>query len=445
MLNQENKNKINIFVSFPSFFQDISLLGTGLLDSLIQRGHRLVIFVSNNAQKINLQAYFSRKDVDVVEFNWQYKYRIVDRAVSALLYLKYIRKMPPNFKKREKISGLNKKNILIKCLVIFAFFFPEKILLWVQCNILSNKEFDLLFLRYKPILTIFSLAGIAPPGRVLVRSAKKYKCKTISVDACWDLMEYLVWAPILDKLLVWNEGMKRESIQYHGYPPEKVKTIGILRCDFYRKRDFLSSKERFLKECSLSKEKKIITLALNSICPTELSLRIIKIIRNAQNIIYPFQIVVRLDPRMALENFREFFGDPLIRIEKSFSWNEIVNESSISHLVNLLAHTDILISLLSTLILESCYFDKPNISIAFDPVRYLYKRDFVQPLLLQNGIKIAYNENDLINYINAYLLNPNLDSEGRKKILEKLCFGGDGKASERALSEIEKLIIMENQ
>jgi len=443
MLNIEAKKRMTIFVSFDSFLQELSLIRTKVLDSLIQKGYHLVIIVNNDAQKKHIDGYFLKKDVDVVKFDDKFKLGFIDNVIMSLFFLKYIKKMPPNRKALIEAAARNKNGFLAKLkrrIVIFVSYLPEKFLLWIQYNIFSKKELDLLFLKYRPILTIFSWAGIHHPGRLLVRSAKKYKCKTISIDACWDLMEDATWAPILDKLLVWNEEMKREAIQYHGYPSERVEVVGILRCDFYRRKDILLSREGFFKKYSLDKNRKLITFILNSACPIPLSLEILKIIRHSQNIIYPIQIFVRLDPYMTTECLDEFLNDPLVRIDRGFSQEQLISESDVISLVNLLAHSDIVISILSTLILESCYFDKPNISIAFEPIRNLYNRDFIQPLILQNGLRIVYNENDLINSLNAYLLNPKLESEGRKKILRNLCFGGDGKAVERTLLEIEKLL-----
>lgn len=443
------KKKKVVFVSFPHFSHEISLVRTGLLEALIQKGYCLVIFVGNNSQRSRLEEYFAGQNVQVVAVNEPHKYSFIEAIIYESLYRKYITKMPPE--RRKVIQGPQARNkrksvqvitkyVLKELIVALVLLFPEKNRIALLCRLGSNKEIDLFFARLSPLLTVLSWAGIHQPDKIIFLSAKKYKCRTISIDACWDLMEDATWAPILDKLLVWNEEMRSEAIQYHGYPLERVNPVGILRCDFYRRKEFLLSKKAFFEKYRLDEKRRLIAVALNSICPIEVWRKVIETISRAKNICYPVQIFVRLCPcpYMKREQFKDVLNEPFIRIEEAFSGEHLVSREEIMRLVNLPAHTDILISLLSTLILESFYFDKPNISLAFEPLRHLYKRDFLQPFLLQKGIRIAYDEEGLINAINAYLLNPELDKEARKETLEKFCFGSDGRVTERVLFEIEK-------
>lgn len=432
-------------MSFPSHFQEISLIKTGILDCLLMKGYHLIIVVNDAAEKRHLEGYFLGKDVTIEVFDYQCVPRhIIDKKIGAILYLKSWNKL--SFKRRMLLESLktNTRGIRYEVEMVVALlsaFIPEKLILWILYNIFSNKELDLLFSKYKPVLVILSWAGTHLTEKMLVRSAKIYHCKTISVDACWDYMEYSPWMPRVDKLLVWNNIMEREAVSYHDYSPEEVSAIGILRCDFYKRKELLWDKEEFFKKNGLDVNKKLIILALTPIWPEALSLKIIKIIRGIKNAPYPFQIYVRLASGMSAKVFNEFCNDPLVHIERGFERTHLISENDIMNLVNLLAYTDILVSVLSTLILESCYFDKPNISLAFESIpRALYERNCIQPLLSQRGIKVVYDENDLISAINTYLLDPNADSAGRKNILEKLCFATDGKASQRALMEIEKLM-----
>lgn len=434
-----DRERKTIFVSFPSFFQELSLIRTGLLDSLLRKGYYLVIIVGNEPQKRRLEEHFHKTKVEVGVFNYR---KNIEKIIEKFLYFKYLKKMPPNRSKVLKSSwkkGFRYRIVRIIA-IIFVNFIPEKTLLWIQNNIFSKKEFNGLFLKYKPNLVVISWAGAHDPGRVLIRSAKKYKCKTISIDACWDIMEDATWIPVLDKLLVWNDFMKQEAVKYHGYPEERISTVGPLRCDFYRRKDLYLEKEEFFKRYELDPNKKLITLATNSAGRLELYVQIIHLILKAFCAKYPVQLFVRLDPHMYQEALNEFLNQPLVHIENSFTQERLINENDVINLVSLLVHTDVFISVLSTLILESCYFDKPNISLGFESLKPLYNRDFIQPLFTQKGVKIVHNEEELIKAIDNYLTNPDLDNEGRKNILKNLCFGGDGKVTERVLCEIEVLL-----
>lgn len=438
-------NKKTIFVCFGDSAQEITLLGTGLLDSLLQKGYHLVIILSSNQEKQHLEEYFRAKDITIIKISQaQPKAGLIESLLRGTLFSTYIKKMPPVRKKILQSPELKNKGfklVLRNKLLFLLSFIPEQARLWMLYNFYSYREADLLFKKYKPSLVVFSSAGIRYADAVVVRSAKKYACKTISVDACWDLMEDATWFPILDKLLVWNEQMKREAIEYHGYPPKQVEPVGILRCDFYRKKELLQPRDAFFRQYRLDEKQKLITVALNPVCPSYVWREIIKTIRYSSEIKYPVQLLIRPFPSES-ENFLNEIGhDPLIRFAPAFNNARLIGISDIASLANILAHSDIIISLLSTLILESCYFDRPNISIAFTPVRdYFYSRDFIQPFLREKGISIAANKDELISAINLYLQNPGLGREGRKRILDKFCFGRDAKATERTLAEIEKLI-----
>jgi hypothetical protein len=47
------------------------------------------------------------------------------------------------------------------------------------------------------------------------------------------------------------------------------------------------------------------------------------------------------------------------------------------------------------------------------------------------GVRIARNVDELIKFINMYLSNPKLDSEGRKRIVREQCYKVDGRVGER--------------
>jgi hypothetical protein len=117
-----------------------------------------------------------------------------------------------------------------------------------------------------------------------------------------------------------------------------------------------------------------------------------------------------------------------------------VQEKEIIETVNLLLHTNVLVSVLSTLILESSYFNTPNISLRFAEFKDFYERDFFPPLYETGGVTFAKDTPTLIQALNRYLADPHQDDSGRERILQDLCARGDGKVKARVLNEIEMLI-----
>jgi CDP-glycerol glycerophosphotransferase (TagB/SpsB family) len=119
-----------------------------------------------------------------------------------------------------------------------------------------------------------------------------------------------------------------------------------------------------------------------------------------------------------------------------------------SHLADLLYHSDVVVAFASTLAIDAVVFNKPIVFIGFDgesrpywqSVKRFYDLDHQQFLLKIGGIKFAKNLDELKNYIQEYLNNPNLDDSGRKKIIYKLCWRLDGKSSERLADVLIKFL-----
>jgi len=120
------------------------------------------------------------------------------------------------------------------------------------------------------------------------------------------------------------------------------------------------------------------------------------------------------------------------------SWE--FEDRDIVHLINCLYHSNIVINTASTMTIESCIFNKPVISIAFDgykkrnywtSVRRFCDYNHYSNLIKAGGVRVAKNPEELLVLINEYLANPELDNKGRKRIVEEQLYKLDGKSGER--------------
>ncbi len=321
---------------------------------------------------------------------------------------------------------------------------PERVLLFLQAHALSDRFMDKLFKQYRPVLAILSWGGAYGPCPMVQRSAKRFACKTISVDATWDCMDELPVIPKVDRLLVWNEPMKEEAVKRHRFDPRHVSVTGLLRCDFYRRQELSVSRAAFFKAHGLDPKRRLVTLAINRGDP-ETYCRIIELLMDAdkaKRLCHPVHIYVRLAPWSDPGDFQRIKEYGLVRVEASYRFKEksMVREEEIIETVNLLQHTDVMVSVLSTLILESAYFDVPNISLRFPEFKALYERDFLLPLYETKGVAFVDDMPTLLQAVNRYLTDPHQDAEGRSAILHHLCYGADGQVKARVLHEIEELI-----
>jgi hypothetical protein len=434
-----------VFVVFSDAFQELTLVRTGLLDDLLLK-YNVVIIVGSELVKNHLQSHYKSTSIAIFicedrPASW------CDRAIHALLACKYEKFAGPFRQARRKAAQKKMRwHGIIKSILRHAVakITPEAILLFIKNHAFSDNSIDRLFKNYRPVLTILSWGGVYAPCPLVHRSAKKFGCRTISADASWDCMDEMTVIPKLDRLLVWNEAMKGEAAQKHSYNPKNVSVVGLLRCDFYRRQEYMVSRSEFFKKHGLDNNRRLVTLAINRGDP-ETYCRIVDLLINAdkeKRLCGPIHIYVRLAPWSYPEAFQRINKYDLVRVQVSYRFKEMtmVREDEIIETVNLLRHTDVLVGVLSTLILESAYFDTPNISLRFPEFQTLYERDFLPPLYETGGVVFVDDMPALIQTVNRYLADPQQDAPGRNAILQNLCYGGDGMVKERVLGEIERVI-----
>ncbi len=64
-------------------------------------------------------------------------------------------------------------------------------------------------------------------------------------------------------------------------------------------------------------------------------------------------------------------------------------------------------------------------------VKRCYERTDIQPIVATGGVRLAYSPDECVRLIKQYLDNPQLDSEGRRKIRLEQCGPLDGHAGDR--------------
>ena len=89
--------------------------------------------------------------------------------------------------------------------------------------------------------------------------------------------------------------------------------------------------------------------------------------------------------------------------------------------------------------MQAAIFGKPTVGIAFEvkkqplsksPTQY-YQTEHYAKAVATGGMRLAKSEEELVGAINAYLADPSLDRQARKRLVESQCWRMDGKAGER--------------
>jgi len=372
----------------------------------------------------------------------------------ALLHL-FFSAFPTETIKIEQVRKLFKdKNILRFLIFRLAGLFmsnrPARTLLRAfDSFIFSGKEYQYLFDKYKPDL-LFATNIIAREDIGLIRQARKNNVFTVAMVKSWDnpTTKGMIRGNKADRLIVHNETLKKEMIELHDFPPEKIYVAGIPHFDIYTDNSKLSRRKEFFNKIGADLNKKLIFFcaAGDDIAPNDPEvLEILDKLIEEGTISFPVQILVRPHPKYpgvdetARRCKNTILDRPGIRVTQSFSSWEF-EEKDIIHLFNSLYHCDLMINTASTTTIEACIFDKPVINIGFDgfkkknfyqSVERFYSFTHYQSIVRTGGIRVVKNKEELAEAVNSYLSNPQLDREDRKKIKQEQCFKLDGKSGER--------------
>lgn len=432
-----------IFIT--SFHSLISrnILGSGLLEQLAPN-NRLVILAPELKVDYFLKE-FSRKNVFVEAIKDKEILSRKDILFHRLrLFFSPSRTM--RIKKRSEILANRKILFVLSELISFLFgrshlflrFFRFLDYLFVQ-----KKVFSSLFAKYEPDL-IFSTDVQNQIDERLLQEAKKAGIKTAGMVRSWDNLTakgiLRVWP---DWLIVNNEIIKSEAINYNGFPSKKIYVVGVPHYDRYILPPAQSKKE-FFERFNFDLNKKTILYAVIGD----------RYIKNNQTDKMVFEalgglnvnLLVRQPPADSAdfagavsERANFYIDEPGTRIwQDGRKTNELSKEDE-EHFVSSIFYSDLVVAGPSTTVIDAAIFNKPVILINFDsePRPYYnslsrhYDYDHLQAVLRSGGAKLLNDKNELLNWAKKYLDNPELDKEGRKRIVEEQCGRLDGQSTKR--------------
>ena len=298
-------------------------------------------------------------------------------------------------------------------------------------RLIEAENFDLLFFTHQ------RPPFIAP----LIYAAEQLHLKTAAFIFSWDnLASKSRMAGDFNYYLVWSELMKSELLHFYtSVQSENIGVVGTPQFEPYVLERYQSTREDFQLKFDLDSTKKTICFSCGDISTSkndELYISTIaKAILNSQ--IPSVNLLVRTSPAEDPIRFAELVEKfPFIkwnypkwhlsRNGHQEEWSQRVpSVEDVVDLRSILEYSDLNINMLSTMSLDFMQFSKPVINTVFgnkqnelyDDQRFLNYAHLVN-VTNTNATKIATNAKLLIEFINSYLENPNLDIENREVLLK---------------------------
>ncbi len=344
-------------------------------------------------------------------------------------------------------AGGNRHLAPLKALIAATFgrlkWVKTKLVPMLYRKIFNQRPYRYLFEKYHPGL-IFTPNIAFNPGIELLAEAKRQGVLSVGFPANWDhLNKYYI--PIhADHLLVQNEPMEGEAVEYHRYEKQEITIVGFPQFDAYLDDYFFLSRVEFLNRFGIPEGRKIILFISGSVYAEDEPDILAQILRWIEEGTLPKETVILIRPYVGMRSraheeikYAALKGDPRV----FFNWE--VNDHRIENrrLFNsMLRFSDVVISVFSTTAIEAVIFDKPTVVLGFDgrrklpahrSVRRLEELSHFKHVLDTGGVEVARSFDALHDDLKDSLLHPERNAVKRARIIPKMCFKVDGRSSKR--------------
>jgi hypothetical protein len=339
----------------------------------------------------------------------------------------------------------------------------ESLLSRATMTLFPDRRYDDVLRRYQPDLVcltrVFGWAADCP----VLKSAVRLGIPTILLASSWDnLTSKGVFPARVDRVVVWNPIMADEAERLHGYAREQIYIAGAPQFDVYADDSQLPDRSAFFAQIGADPDKALITFAMTNVktCPDEFDVLEMFWSRLREGALgRPAQLLARVHPIAShygevmperLRNLPDLLFDLPGRPGRFVDRD--TNRADMIHLAATMRHSDVVLNTSSTIAIDAAAVDTPVVCAGFDgrrtlpyaqSVRRYHDYTHYSKLLELGGVRVAHDLDQLVTQVKAYLDDPDLDHEGRLRIIEKQCRAIDGKSGERigqyVLSALDEL------
>lgn len=325
-----------------------------------------------------------------------------------------------------------------------------------------------LFDKYQPDLVIASTPGWRL-DRFLLREAAARGIPTAAAIVGWDNpSSYRLPGAKVDYINCWSEIQKKELILGSDWDPSRVNIGGIPSYDGYFRRTWQMSREEYFAHHHLDPNRKLLSFACSFVTfsPNYQNIAALAKLVNSGQLAEPCQLLIRLHPN-------HFMPGSLYEKEANHV-RELVNTLPHVHLVepvplggelgyysgedmpeksSMMAHSDVFLTVYSTMVVETAIHDRPIVSVCIDaprgwdtPGKFSLSLSEIgewpthQRFRWAEAGKVAFNETQLCEHINRYLQDPTADAEKRRQFILDECTYTDGSAGERTANWLLSLL-----
>jgi hypothetical protein len=355
-------------------------------------------------------------------------------------------------------------------LVLRTFSFARRFLVWMQNRFIPRPNlYADLFALHKPDLVIASTAGWRL-DRYLLREAALHDIPTMAAIVGWDNpSSYSIRGAPVDYATCWSQLQKDELVYGSDWDPARVNIGGIPSYDGYFRKEWLLSKADYFKLHNLDPNRKLVSYACSFVhfAPNYPNVEALAKLVSSDALAEPSQLLVRLHPSHFQDKPRIFAEERerIFELEKKYPHVHVVKPVALGGSLgyyggedmdeksSMMAHSDVLVTVYSTMVVETAVHDTPIVAAVIDTLGGWNKKGKFSLSLKEIGNwpthkrfrdakagRVVENEDQLRAVLNAYLKNPALDSDERRKFIEDEITFADGGSGKRTAGYILKIL-----
>ena len=355
-------------------------------------------------------------------------------------------------------------------LILRTFSIARKSLVQTQNRFIPEPGlYTDLFEKYKPALVITSTAGWRL-DRYLLREAHGRGIPTMAAIVGWDNpSSYAIPGAPIDWATCWSALQKKELVLGSDWPPERVHVGGIPSYDGYFRKEWLLPKDEYFKLHGLDPDRKLISYACSFVhfAPNYPNVEALAKLVASDSLAEPSQLLIRLHPSHFQDKPRMFAEErerihaletkyPQVHVVRpvalggslGYYSGEDMDEKS-----SMMAHSDVVVTVYSTMVVETAVHDTPIVAAVIDtpggwnkPKKYSLSLKKIgnwpthQRFRAAKAGRIANDEKELCEALNAYLKNPMLDSTERRAFVKQEITYTDASAGRRTAEFILQVL-----
>lgn len=317
-----------------------------------------------------------------------------------------------------------------------------------------------LFDKYQPDLVITASPGFRL-DRYLLREAVAREISTVSCIISWDSSSSygLPGAQINGRsqphrITCWSQIQKDELVGGADWPDEHVNIGGMPPYDGYVRKEWIIPRQDYFQMHGLDPDRKLLTYASSfvNLSPNIQNVAALAHLVTSDRLAFPSQLLVRFHPNhmsghyvAEAEQIRRIASqNPLVHIIEPATFGALGHYSieDLTDRTSMMAHSDIFMTVYSTMVVEASFQEHPIISVCIDsttgyPGHYWipFSEIAIWPthsrFRASDAGRVVTNEGELQDALNFYLHNPTTDLPAMRRFRESECTFLDGNAGRR--------------